>query len=325
MRASTRLAVVLLAGVAGAAPLRAQNTSARFDTARVRTFTLASVIKAAVLEVQVAQPSAAPVPTLDMLTRVIGRLDRPGVRDLPLSAVLDFIDSTRRAGLGHVARYNLRGVDVNLGGGDAADVDTLRRLMAAELRDALEARTPAISDDSVDLILEPLTALNFLNLKLSLAVSVEKLNRFERKYGPDAPKLNGAEVVLNYLAQWVPLFQPDDEGWPSRWEVVSSFVPWYLSIENGKATSVTAIEGGLRAYLWNRGWGGESGGVWRPGYVSFGVVLVGEQDGTFASPFRDTRRVGAFVGWGAIKLAYVSGPRSRLLFTRQLQVLPWVF
>jgi hypothetical protein len=88
---------------------------------------------------------------------------------------------------------------------------------------------------------------------------------------------------------------------------------------------VTVAELGLRAYIWQRGWGADGGGVLRPGYVSFGVALAGEGDGSFVSPLQGDQRLGAFIGWGGAKVAWVGGSRSRVMFTRQVQLVPWVF
>jgi hypothetical protein len=320
-----RVAIVMaLALCAGSA--RAQE--ARFDTALVRTLTVASLLQAAVVEVEVSGLRSSGTTVAAMVDRLVARLNRPAVTQLPLNVVANAVEYTtdgRRAGFGQVARANRQGVASGLGSGDAADLDTLARLMPAELRFAMENRQPPVPDDSVDLILEPLTALNTARLGVSLAMSVEKLNRFERKYGPDAPRLNAAEVLLNFAAQWVPLFQPNDEGWPSRWEVVAAYVPGYLTMVSERATTVTVAELGLRAYIWKRGWGSDGGGALRPGYVTFGVALAGEGDGSFVSPLQGDSRIGAFIGWGGAKVAWVGGSRSRVMFTRQVQLVPWVF
>ena len=314
------------AAVLGVSPARAQD--ARFDTALVRTLTVASLLQAATVELEVSGIRSTNATVAAMVDRVVARLNRPAVTQLPLAVVANAVEYTtegRRAGFSQVARVSRRAVATGLGSGDAADLDTLTRLMPAELRFAMEGRQPPVPDDSVDRILEPLTALNAARLGRSLASSVEKLNRFERKYGPGAPRLNAAEVALNFAAQWIPLFQPDADGWPSRWEVVASYVPGYITMVSERATTVTVAELGLRAYIWNRGWGGDGGGVLRPGYVTFGVALAGEGDGSFVSPLQGDQRVGAFVGWGGAKLAWVGGSRSRVMFTRQVQLVPWLF
>ena len=307
-------------------PARGQN--ARFDTALVRSLTVASLLQAAAVEVEVAGLRSTNATVAAMVDRLVARLNRPAVTQLPLAVVANAVEYTtegRRAGFRHVARVSRRGVAVGLGSGDAADLDTLTRLMPAELRMAMESRQPPVPDDSVDRILEPITALNTARLEGSLASSVEKLNRFERKYGPNAPRLNAAEVVLNYAAQWIPLFQPDADGWPSRWEVIASYVPGYITMVSEQATTVTVAELGLRAYIWNRGWGADGGGILRPGYLSFGLALAGEGDGAFVSPLQGESRIGGFIGWGGAKVAWVTGSRSRVMFTRQVQLVPWVF
>jgi hypothetical protein len=264
-----------------------------------------------------------------MVNRLVARLDRPAVTDLSLATVAEARaragGGERRAGFGRIARFGRKAEVPGLGDGDAATLDTLTRLMPAELRSAMEARSPAVPDDSVDQILAPLDAFNFVRRDVSIAFSLEKLNRYERKYGPEAPQLNAAEVGLNFVAQWIPLFLPDAEGWPSRFELVASYVPAYLTMVDEKPRPVTVAELGLRSYIWRTGWGGQAGGVLKPGYVSFGVAVAGERDGAFVSPLQGKSRIGAYFGWGEAKVALLTGSRKRLLITRQFQMVPWIF
>jgi hypothetical protein len=107
--------------------------------------------------------------------------------------------------------------------------------------------------------------------------------------------------------------------------VVASYVPTYLPIGDGKARTVTVAELGLRSYIWREGWGGREGGVLRPGYLSFGVALAGDDAPALAVPFRDSWRLGGFVGWGDAKVAVIGGGQPRVLVTRQVQLIPWTF
>ncbi len=312
--------------------VHAQSPTARFDTATSRNFTIAAIAGASRSAVALVQGNAANDALVARVTRLLQRVDRQAVTRLPLDLLVRASLSTgdsRMAGLSRVARWKRRAEVPGLGAGDAADIDSLRRLTLAELRFAMEARVPAVSDDSIDIILTPYTALHFGELTQSIAVSLEKLNRFERKYGPGAPQLNGAEVALNYVAQWLPLLRPNADGWPSRWEVVTSYVPTYVTVRGSfhrpAAQAVTVGEIGLRAYRWRRGWGGREGGVWRPGYVSFGVAIAGERDGVFVSPLQGTSRMGAFVGWGETKVGLLGGKAGRVMVTRQMQLIPWAF
>lgn len=293
-------ATCTLAHVAGA-----QAPRAGFDTAQVRTFTVAALLRSARAEVEISRLATTNAGVAAMVDRLVARLDRPAVSTLPLQVVAEAqlrTGADRQAPFSRIARWRRKPEAPGLGAGDAAALDTLTRLMPAELRRALEG-TRAISDDSVDRILAPLDALNFARRNISIGQSLEKLNRFERKYGPGAPQLNAAEVGLNYVAQWIPLFLPNPEGWPSRFEIVGAYVPAYLTMVDSKARAVTIAEVGLRSYIWRTGWGGKEGGVLRPGYLSFGVAVAGARDGVFVSPLQGESRLGAFLGWGR--------PRSR--------------
>jgi hypothetical protein len=306
----------------------AQAQPARFDTATARTLTIGALLtasRAAAATVRSGEPSRA----LAMVDRLLLRLDRPAVASVPLDTLartLTARNSAPRATVRQVARFRRSAVAEGIGTADAADLDSLVRLTRAELRFAMERRTPApVSNDSVDLLLAPYDALQRLQLERAIGSSLEKLNRYERKYGPDAPQLNIVEVGLNYLAQWVPQFTPTADGWPSRLEIVASYVPTYLTSVDQRARPVTVAELGLRSYLWKRGWGGSTGSVLRPGYLSYGLAIAGERDGAFVSPIAGERRLGAFVGWGQLKIAVIGGSEPRVLFTRQMQIVPWVF
>ena len=318
------IAVALLA----CASRPAVGQGVRFDTAAARAYTIDALVQATRTSARLVREVPAAAGALVIVDRVLARVDRPAVTRLPLGVLARSqvrSGDAPQATFAQVARFRRREVVPGLGAGDAADLDTLTRLTVAELQRAMEARQPPVPDDSIDTILAPLTALHLSELEVSIAQSLEKLNRFERKYGPDSPRLNIVEVGLNYVAQWVPIFKPNTEGWPSRFEVVTSYVPLYLTVVDGKARPVTVAELGLRSYVWQRGWGGSEGGALRPGYLSFGVAVAGDRDGAFVSPLKGTRRIGGFIGWGDIKLALLGGSERRLLLTRQFQMVPWVF
>ncbi len=254
--AAASAALVALAPTVGAAQ------AVRFDTATAHAYTIDALIGASRTSATLVRGVPAAARALEIVDRILARVDRPAVTRLPLDVLAR---SQVRAGdapqatFGQVARFRRREVVPGLGAGDAADLDSLTRLTVAELQRAMEARQPPVPDDSIDTILAPLTALHLNELQVSIAQSLEKLNRFERKYGPDSPRLNVVEVGLNYVAQWVPLFKPNTEGWPSRFELVTSYVPLYLTVVDGNARPVTIAELGLRSYFWQRGWGGSEG------------------------------------------------------------------
>ncbi len=322
------VAAFVLASASSARTAAAQPPTARFDTAQTRAYTIGALVEASRSAVSLVRGAPGSAALVARVERLLVRVDRPDVIRLPLDVLVRAPfrqGDAREASFARVARWQRRAVVPGLGAGDAADLDSLARLTVAELKFAMEGRQPPVSDDSVDIILTPYTALQRGELQVSIATSLEKLNRFERKYGPEAPRLNLAEVGLNYVAQWVPPFRPNADGWPSRFEIVASYVPSYLTIADEKARAVTVAELGLRSYLWQRGWGGAVGGILRPGYLSVGVAVAGDRDGAFVSPLRGKARVGGFIGWGETKVAVIGGDERRLLITRQMQLLPWVF
>lgn len=319
-------------GLCTALVLTASTLSAQprtgFDTATARTLTVGALLTASRAALATVKPTASTNAAVPIVERLLLRLDRPAVTTVPLDTLARVAanPSVRRASFRQVARFGRRAVADGIGAADAADLDTLVRVTRFELRRAMEARTPTpVSDDSVDLLLAPYDALQRLQLERGIGLSLEKLNRYERKYGPDAPQLNVVEVGLNFVAQWFPAFRPDSLGWPSRLEVIASYVPTYLTAVDSRAQAVTVAEVGFRSYLWKRGWGGSTGSVLKPGYLSYGIAIAGDRDGAFVSPLRGTSRVGAFFGWGQTKLAVIGGARTRVLVTRQLQVVPWLF
>lgn len=303
-------------------PAMAFAQPARFDTSLVSTFTVAALTAAARTGDSIADFRASNPATHARLTAVLARLDRPEVMRLPLSLVARPERVTgigRQAGFAFVSRATRPSNAPGLAEYDGPALDTLAMLMAQELPRALE---PILGEDRTDRLLEPLEAFNFARRNVSIAQSLEKLRRYERKYGPGSPRLNAVEVLLNYGAQWLPGFRPDVEGWPGALEVVASYVPTYLTLADGKGRAMSVAELGFRRYLWSKGFGSS---VLKPGYVSLGLAVAGERDGAMTSPLRGKSRVGAFLGWGESKIAYVGGSENRVMITRQIQLVPWVF
>lgn len=307
MRPRLFLAVLALATAA-----QAQLT--RFDTSLVRRATLGQVLDGARIGDSIAGFRTS-APVVDSIVQALLRhLDRPELRALPLRVLGD-----HRASMSVVGR---KARPVGYTARDTIALNQLAEVVGQEYREALASR---LSRAAIDSLLDPFEAFDIVRRAASKDMSLEKLRRFERKYGPGTPKLNLAEVVLNFGAQWLPAFRPNDEGWPSRHEVVAAYVPTYLTIADEKARAVTVIEVGVRSYIWNPRWGGRAGGVLRPGHVSFGAALAGEADGAVTNPLKGRSRFGAFFGWGDAKVAWVGGRESRVLVTRQVQLVPWGF
>ncbi|MCA0375768.1 MAG: hypothetical protein LCH84_08875 [Gemmatimonadetes bacterium] len=308
---------LLLAGVVAGASAwptatQAQPAAARLDTAALRTLTLGDLLDSA----RVADSLAAVAPAVRAKrVELTQRLTRAEVQSQRLWALGD-----AHVGFVTVARRRYAALST----AEAAALDTLAAILEEEVRTPLDAavgRTRAVP------LMAPVDAFNAGRRSRSMLDSREKLARFERKYGPDAPTRNGAEVALNFAAQFVPGFRANRDEWPSRAELIASYVPTYLAVprDGGKTSAVTAAEAGVRLYIWRDGWGGKSGGALRPGFVSFGLLAAGARDGAFVSPFSGQSRIGGFVGWGAAKIGVIGGRDTRVLITRQVQLVPWVF
>jgi hypothetical protein len=286
--------------------------AARLDSARMANATVGTLLASAAAGDSMAGLRTAAPALHAKVTAMQLRLNRPALRALPLSSV-----ATGRATFGVVLKRSA----VVPNAVEGAALDTLARLMEESYPELLR---PVLGRDSTTQLLMPVDAFTAALRRQSMAESREKLARFERKYGPGAPSRNVLEVGLNYAAQWVPGFKPNAEGWPSRVELIAAYVPTYIVVPGPgvRANAASVVELGVRSYVWRAGWGGS---VLRPGFVSFGAVVAGASDGAFRSPFRENSRFGGFVGWGGAKVAVLGGKGARVLVTRQVQVLPWVF
>lgn len=194
--------------------------------------------------------------------------------------------------------------------------------------DAMRPAIAAAIGDSANraFVREAETAKNLLRREVRDA-AIRRLDRYERKLGPHSARLNGVEVLLNYAAQrGVPGFSATPMRGPSPWEVVTSYVPTYATIADGKAQAVSTCEFGLRRYLFGERFGASG---WRelffPYYWSAGALVVSDRNGALVWPGQGTSRTGAYLSWGALKIGYVSGRQGEILVSRQLQVVPFIF
>lgn len=138
--------------------------------------------------------------------------------------------------------------------------------------------------------------------------------------------LNALEAGIAYLLQNVKGFRYDPESGPGPWEVVASYTTTYFTHAEEEFRLVSASEFGLRHYIFRDGWGrGGFRNYFKPGHVSFGMLVAGEKDGPLVWPWRGESRTGAFFAWGEVKVAYVGGTNSRLLLSKQFQILPLTF
>ena len=168
---------------------------------------------------------------------------------------------------------------------------------------------------------------------------VEKLRRFERKFGPSSVKLNGLEVLANYAAQLVPgqhLVGVDDAGWPRPWEIVVAYRTSYATLTNATGDdkkfspqAVSVAEFGLRHYNFGKEWGAEAGS-WlqrslRPGTWAVGLLVAPEANGALRYPWRGQTRVGPYLAWGGLKVGYLTGTDRRVIVSREVLLVPYVF
>ncbi len=261
-----------------------------------------------------------------VLLRHLATLDRAALDTIPLAAVgREWMVATaaNRAPFARVARWRTRDPMSLLSAGEQIAIDSVALVSLQLLPELLELRMP---EDSVDALLAPISAFDRARRQESLAQSLEKLRRYERKFGPTSARLNVAEVALNFVAQSIPPFRPSADGWPSPLEVVASYVPSYLTVSDGKATAWTVLEVGARYYVFDPRWGrGGLGGVLRPAHLSAGIAIVNGLGGALREPWRGASRVGGFLAWGDAKLAIVGGDGPNIFLTRQIQLVPWVF
>lgn len=157
--------------------------------------------------------------------------------------------------------------------------------------------------------------------------ALDRLARYERKLGPTSARLNGPEVLLNYAAQrWIPKFRADPLQGPSPWEIIASYTPGYVTRSANRVEAVSASEFGLRRYLFGDRFG-QSGahGLRYPSYWAAGVLTASDRNGALVWPWEGRNRVGGFVSWGSLKVAYIPDRAGAFLVTKQFQAIPFVF
>lgn len=309
-------AASLVARLAGA---QVPDTSSA-DAAPTR---LADIV-AAVQTAANATGFAAAHPALDSaLTRQIAQLERSGAITLTVDQVAGAIKPPTPAA---VARRRQSRFDFGARPEIAIALDSLRRIANGELFDLLQ-RTMARAE--VMRLWRPLGELHRALLDVSLATSMEKLRRYEIKFGPGSAQLNLVEVLLNYgvVAIRLPGFGPNDDGWPGSLELVAAYNAAYFTSARRRPTLLSAGEIGVRHYMFAPRWG--SGGslrrLLRPSHVAAGAAVLGERERALIWPLEGRSRIGPFLAWGEIKIGYLGGRERRLLVSRHVQLVPWVF
>ena len=238
-----------------------------------------------------------------------------------------------------IAVYTTRGPDFKAIAGWNRDrwspglVDSLtmvRSIANGELYPAL--RRLQLPKPSLDSIMAPLDSLQDKLLAVQLASNKEKLRRFFIKYGPNAPRLNAAEVLLNYVAQLaIPGFLPSPDGTPTPNELVATYRTTDLTasqtaVDPFRAHVVTSGQVGLRRYTFDEGCGeGRFADLLHPCQWSLGGFLVGPSDSPLNSPWQLRHRGGFYLARGKYHVGAIFGGDRRLVFGVDQQLLPYVF
>jgi len=181
----------------------------------------------------------------------------------------------------------------------------------------------------LDLLEAPIDRLQSVVLQLGIAVNEEKLRRYEIKYGPRAPVLNAAEVLLNVATQWLPTFGPDDNGWTGP----NEFILAYRAVEFGftsradSAKLISAGQFGVRHYFWSAAPATDNRltRLLKPGYATFGVTMTSSADAPLVRPWGPDNRLGAFLGYGDVHAAYLFEKPRRILIGTGKQIIPYAF
>ena len=172
----------------------------------------------------------------------------------------------------------------------------------------------------------------------ALRRQLENLRRFERKFGPSSVKLNFVEVLANYGLQFLPglkLTGVDASGSPRPWEAVVAYRTTYVTLTGVTGDSsrfspqaVSTAEFGLRHYNFGESWGTGSSTLSRmikPGYWSLGVIIAPESNGAMRYPWRGDSRLGPYLAWGNLKIGWISGHDRRVVVSREVMLVPYVF
>ena len=309
---------VAAAAIAVAASLGAQTTTIE-DMLR-------SLERGAVLaDLRTVDPIAAR--KLDSLARALRDADAGSITLETMSRVI----ASRTATIRQTARWDARPEALLNESWFRSAMITLPLIANGSIGLALRER--GVPREQLDDVLRPTDQLGRLVGERALERNEEKLRRYEIKYGPDSPRLNLAEVGLNYLAQLrLPLFQPTTDGWPSRYEVIAAYRTMELTAakaadEGVKPRLVSGNQIGVRWYHFAPQWGtgDRIDRVVRPRHASTGVFFMGPRDMPLENPWAKGKRVGAFLGWGSAYVAYVWDQPRRIVAGSGKQIVPYVF
>jgi len=306
---------VVLAVAVAAAVVVARGAAADDVPYPAQLANLVTGMRAAVLHL----PARTPADEL-LLSGPITRLSAVSVGEGP--APIGVVSRSWEKGLAVDRRY-LKAPD-----GLAGDVDSL---LTWWHQDQGRARVRAVAPPDVfkhadDAVEEYNDAL----LDQAIALVSRRLDRYEVKYGPGSPKLNFVEVLLNTFVQSTKPFRPNHDG-PSPNELLLGYSTSWGTVSDDKAQAVSTLEVGWRRYNldWHAGTARGWSALLRPRYVAGGVAMAEARDGALRWPLNgaadQTTRVGPFLSFGDLKVAYLFGPESRFLVSRQVQLLPNLF
>lgn len=263
-----------------------------------------------------------------LLNSALDRLDASHAAGFSYAQLAAMIAS-RRPSFSAVARWAPDRYDTRVEPTFLADVITMRGIANIQLAGAITQR---LGRSETNRLLARISILHDTILSTAKVQNLEKLRRYEVKYGPKSPRLNAPEVGLNYIAQRFPGFGPTSDGWPGPLEMVATYSTTELTLaRNGnrdlRARVVSASHFGVRKYQFGKDWGNGGGltGILKPGHMAAGATLMGPTDQVLASPFRRGRRIGGFVSWGDVLVGFVGGPDRRVFLSRNLKVIPYLF
>jgi hypothetical protein len=250
-----------------------------------------------------------------------------GAMDLTLDELTD-VYTRRRADLSTVARWNRHVPQFEPG-----FVDSLVALNTVAHGALQRALMEKLSRESLDSLYKPIDDFGTQVLVKARAANQEKLRRFYIKYGPESPRLNLAEVGINYLGQlFIPGLLPSEDGMPSPYELVATYRTTDLTAAQSDAGHVTgrvvaSAQVGLRMYGFSEtcGKGGRFVDLLDPCHSSAGAFLMGPRDAPLQRLWGSGQRAGVYLARGKYHLGYVFGAEKRLVIGVDQQLVPYVF
>lgn len=250
--------------------------------------------------------------------------DRVRLLDASLGQVID-VYVGRAMDLPTIAGWNRDRWSVGI----VDSITTVRLIANGELYPMLRDKLPKSARDS---LWPPLDTLQDKLTAVQLAANKDNLRRFFIKYGPDAPRLNAAEVLLNYVAQlWIPGFLPSVNGRPTPNELVATYRTTDLTATRGtsgpfQARVVTSAQLGLRRYNFGVDCGtGRFADLLRPCQQSAGGFLVGRGDTPLNNPWQLRHRGGVYWARGKYHVGAIFGSDRQFVFGVDQQLLPYIF